>query len=396
MNFYRDREFVINRLYNYFELASASTYINNTTKQRVYLTGKLDKMRISIYLIFCFCFICVGSFYITYLPFIGKYGFIIGLIVFVISVALVLWKTYKLHKKLIPESTNVNIYERELPSKLRPAHVRFLMTDGLVDELSLASTLLDLVDRNYLKLEYNDEAKEKLKNDIFKNKDIVLSRTNKPLDSLFEYEKYLINWFLGYNDGVSITGEKLHNSLILDTTDDNQFPSGKMNFFSALVLMSFPLETYYNKVKRDKEMMKYVVFIFLGFVPYLFYIGEFLAIYGLGILFFANPSYTFNQEGVDLLGSYKKLKKYLEDFGQIENKNAQMVEIWDYYLTYSIVLEIKSVASKELEDFFGMGIFKGSHNTKKRYSSTKEDTIKIKEWNNIFEKERLKELEKYK
>lgn len=399
MNFYRYREFFINRIYKYFELATSTTYINNTTKKRVYLTGKIDKTRLLIYLLFCFFFILIGSAYVTNIPYIGKYSFIIGILVFLISFTLVLIKVRKLHKKIIPKSTNINIYERDLPSNLRPAHARFLMTDGLVDELSLASTLLDLVDRDYLKLEYNGETKEKLKNNIFKNKDIILSRTNKSIDDLFEYEKYLINWFLGYNDGISITSEKLHSNLILDTTNDSEFPSDKMNFFSSLVLMSFPLEKYYNKVKRDKEIMKYVLFIFLGFVPYLSYIAEFLSIYGLGMLLFANPSYVFNVEGVNLLSSYKNLKKYLEDFGQIENKNAQMVELWNYYLTYSISLEIKSVASKELKDFFGTGIFKGAHNTKKRYSSTKEDAIELqlslKEWNGIFEKEREKELNKY-
>lgn len=397
MNIYRYKEFFINAIYNYFGLATVTININQTTKQRVYLTGKMDKNYFLIYFFFCFFFIMFGSSYVSEIPYIGKYNFIIGIIVLLISFSLVIITARKLHKKIIPESTNINIYERELPSKLRPAHVRLLMTDGLVDELSLAATLLDLVDRDYLKLEYYKDTKEKL--NIFKNKDIIISRTNKPMDNLFEYEKYLIEWFLGYNDGISITSEKLHNSLILDTTDDSEFPSDKMNFFSSLVLMSFPLEKYYNKIKRDKIMKNYAIFVLLGFAPHLSYVGTFLASYSLGILLFANPSYTFNSEGVNLQSSYKNLKKYLKDFSQIENKNAQMVELWNYYLTYSIVLEINSVASNELKDFFGTGIFKGSHNTKKRYSSTKEDAIELqlslKEWIKLFEEERQKELNKY-
>lgn len=397
MNIYRYKEFFVNAIYNYFGLATAAININQTTKQRVYLTGKMDKTYFLIYFFFCFFFIIFGSSYVSEIPYIGKYSFIIGFIVFLISFSLVVITVRKLHKKIIPESTNINIYERELPSKLRPAHVRLLMTDGLVDELSLASTLLDLVDRDYLKLEYNNDTKEKI--NIFKNKDIIISRTNKPLDNLFEYEKYLINWFLGYNDGISITSEKLHNSLILDTTDDNEFPSDKMNFFSSLVLMSFPLEKYYNKIKRDKIIKNYAIFVILGFVPQLSYVGTFLASYSLGILFFANPSYTFNKEGVNLQSSYKNLKKYLKDFSQIKNKNAQMVELWNYYLTYSISLDINSVASNELKDFFGTGIFKSSNNTKRTYSSTKEDEIELQlsleEWIKLFEEERQKELSKY-
>ncbi len=399
MDFYKHKRIFIDRIYNYFQLATATTYINNTTKQRVYLTGKLDKTRFLMYLLFCIFFILIGSTYIINIPYIGKYSLIIGVLVFLISFILVLVKVRKLHKKIIPKSTNIKIYERELPSNLRPAHVRFLMTDGLVDELSLASTLLDLVDNDYLRLDYQGESKDKLKNSIFKNKGIILSRTNKSLDNLFEYEKYLINWFLGYNDGISITSEKLHSSLIFDKTNDSEFPSDKMNFFSALVLMSFPIEEYYNKVKRDKDLMKYVIFVFLGFVPYLTYIGEFLAIYGLGMLMFANPSYTLNSKGVNLLDSYKNLKKYLEDFSKIENKTAQMVELWNYYLTYSIALEIDSIASEELRNFFGTGIFQGTYTNKKSHLSSKKEgeelQLSLKEWKIIFEKERIKELQNY-
>ena len=145
--------------------------------------------------------------------------------------------------------------------------------------------------------------------------------------------------------------------------------------------------------------MKYVIFVFLGFVPYLTYIGEFLAIYGLGMLMFANPSYTLNSKGVNLLDSYKNLKKYLEDFSKIENKTAQMVELWNYYLTYSIALEIDSIASEELRNFFGTGIFQGTYTNKKSHLSSKKEgeelQLSLKEWKIIFEKERIKELQNY-
>ena len=99
MDFYKHKRIFIDRIYNYFQLATATTYINNTTKQRVYLTGKLDKTRFLMYLLFCIFFILIGSTYIINIPYIGKYSLIIGVLVFLISFILVLVKVRKLHKK---------------------------------------------------------------------------------------------------------------------------------------------------------------------------------------------------------------------------------------------------------------------------------------------------------
>ena len=73
MDFYKHKRIFIDRIYNYFQLATATTYINNTTKQRVYLTGKLDKTRFLMYLLFCIFFILIGSTYIINIPYIGKF-----------------------------------------------------------------------------------------------------------------------------------------------------------------------------------------------------------------------------------------------------------------------------------------------------------------------------------
>ena len=44
----------------------------------------------------------------------------------------------------------------------------------------------------------------------------------------------------------------------------------------------------------------------------------------------------------------------------MENKTAEMVNIWDFYLTYSIALDMSKKASKEMETFFGRNIYVGA------------------------------------
>ena len=397
MNFYRYRKYFAHNVYSYFGLSEITLNLYKKAKSRIYIIGRCNKILIFMYLWI--------SFFVGIVRAVDKYDKSINLdklgisfLVFLAVTIILIIKSYYIHHKLIPKATNINIYERELPSNLRPAHVRLLMNDGLVDEYTLASTLLDLVDRDYLKLEYNKSTDTNLKENLFKDKDIIITRTNKPIDNLFEYEKYLIEWFLGYNDGETITGEQLHQSLIKDIDNDNLYPCDRMNFFSALVLTSFPLEKYYTKINRKKRSIIYVIFMLLGFIPNSSYLCEFLSLYGFGTIFLVNPLYVFNQDGVNLRKSYENLKKYLEDFSQIKNKDLQNIELWGFYLTYSIALEVDSKAFNELVSFFGDEIFKLTYSDEE-IAFSKEDTeelqYSIKEWNNIFAKERLKELKKY-
>ena len=83
----------------------------------------------------------------------------------------------------------LNYYNRELPSNLRPSHVRMLLNDGLIDEVSLASTLLDLIDNGYLQI----TGVSRKENIFKKNTDITIIRTNKNTSNLLSYELFLID-----------------------------------------------------------------------------------------------------------------------------------------------------------------------------------------------------------
>ena len=72
------------------------------------------------------------------------------IIIAIITAIVVIIKSNIKFKKLEHKPININLYKRELPSNLRPAHVRMLLHDGLIDKKSLATTLLDLIDRGYL------------------------------------------------------------------------------------------------------------------------------------------------------------------------------------------------------------------------------------------------------
>lgn len=107
-----------------------------------------------------------------------------------ITIIYVFIKHKRLFKKLEPKPRDTNIYQRELPSNLKPAHVRMLLTDGLIDSTSMASTIFDLIDRGYIELSKNTNKPE-----IFKDEEIILTKTDKNQEDLLEYERFLIKWF---------------------------------------------------------------------------------------------------------------------------------------------------------------------------------------------------------
>ena len=277
----------------------------------------------------------------------------LAIVIVTINILLAIHTRNKIFKTTEPQVKNLNIYRRDLPSNLTPAHVKVLLEDGNIDSYTLASTILDLADKNHLKIESHN------KEDLF-TKNITLSLTDKPQDNLFTYEKYLINWFF---DKPQITSENLKKRL----NNPKENPAEKFSIFEGLILLSFPLDNYYKPYKGKNKKSLYSLFIILYFLllfffshsnSYLIYIiATFIMSYGLSFILITNITYTLNNKGTELKDEYLDLKKYLEDFSLIDKKTSEMISLWDFYLSYSVALGIKGIASKEIKNFFGNEIY---------------------------------------
>lgn len=96
--------------------------------------------------------------------------------------------------------------------------------------------------------------------------------------------------------------------------------------------------------------------MFSSFFPF---VSSFLFIYSLGSLLLTNPRRALNIDGVAELNEWNSLKKFLIDFGSMENKTVEMVILWNFYLSYSMCLGIAETANAEIKDFFGTNIYYG-------------------------------------
>lgn len=264
---------------------------------------------------------------------------------------------YKIKIKSIKKDSkpiNINIYNRDLPEAITPAHARLLVYDGKVDEMTLASTIMDLIDRGYLKIETVMN-----KEDIF-TKDIFILRTNKNQDELFEYEKYLINWFF---DSERKSSVDIHKLLINDNTN----PCEKFSIFQGLLLLSFPFDRYYRKkYNMNKLEIISVILIFVSFFifsismfvnSYLYFLWEFIFLFGFSNIIFKDSVYSINQKGAEVRDKFLDLKRFLIEFSKINEKTSEMISLWDFYLSYSIALGIEGIANEEISNFFGNNIY---------------------------------------
>lgn len=343
----------------YFNFSGGlKTNIYGKEKSRIFISGRLN---ISLFIFW----ILISSFLalITILVNINEninmlYGIILVLVTITVLAIIISFKSKLVFKKLEPKKTNLNYYQRELPSKLRPAHVRMLIHDGLIDEYSMAATILDLVDKKYIEL-----TKVNSKEELFNNHEIIIKRTEKDLTPLFLYEQYLMEWFIDIlGNKIEVSQSDIHKGLMESTNASQKFEE-----FQALVMLSFPLSTYYQKRSQSKASdLKNIIYLFGGFAltfmgwGFISYFAFLLFSYTTGKLLFTKPLYTLNLKGVDEGDAWLDLKRFLIDFSEMKDKTSEMIILWNYYLTYSIALDVNSIASKEIKNFFGTNIYKST------------------------------------
>ena len=354
-------------IYNYLNLSTSIGFQTNR-KQKKDVRISINRINKSIFFVyFFFSFMMILFLCLFFLSsnkpehvsqktidiFMLRKLIVISLLIFVVCTIQAFIRRFIVLKVKESKPYNADIYKRDLPSNLTPAHVRLLMEDGLIDKKTLASTILDLIDRGYLALESDDRS------GLF-SKDLYISLTTKSHDDLFEYEKFMINWFF---ESKKISSADLR----LKLNDVKNNPCEKFATFQALVLISFPLNKYYKKCNSKKGRSINIV-LFLSFFLFVFIllnvksiivfgIGEFLVLFGLANLLFSLPNYLLNDSGAELKDNYLDLKNFLLDFSLIKDKTSEMIVLWNYYLSYSVALGIEGIASNEIESFFGNEIY---------------------------------------
>ena len=369
----------IEKVMEYFKIQIGTEIIGNKRKRIINITGKglknkTNKTLIVFYIIFTFVwalrillihgFISTNPDNMSIIKNIGILKFLsaitnpkanfLVLIATYIIVYIRIKLLYKIHEG---KKQNLDFYRREVPSLLRPAHVRMLLNDGEVDSYSLSATIMDLIDRGFLGIRRKESNSNQIDKIQFFRKNseelILYKKENKDYDKLFKFEKFIIEWFINKEgNGQEVSSSQLREAMARKKESEN------FEMFQAYVLVSFPYDIYYKKRNFTERYYKRILAgIIIGAIVPTVFLGTFLFTYALGIALFGSAQHILNDRGADEKDKWLDLKKFLIDYSMIEDKPAEMIAVWEFYLTYSIVFNISDVASKEIHDFFGEEIY---------------------------------------
>ncbi len=291
---------------------------------------------------------------------IGINGIAIILTIFSIRSILKARKKMKNYKKLVP--TQEIIYFREIPREdATPAEALSILMQamvGLDNSVFLgkifSATILDLNLKKMIELEEKDkiitikiveENAEKLGNAkeekaIFDFLKIATQKTDGKITTkeLEKYIKKFPNKVLKLGKEIdSKTEEALYQKQLADAKGKAEKTKVTtyivmLSIFFCFLVFGFILLTAFSMLA-------------IGIIP----LG--LAIIVQSILYdrLANKINVLTQKGVDENNQWKGLKKYMEDFSMLDQKEVPEIVIWEKFMVYATVFGIADKVLKQLK-----------------------------------------------
>lgn len=202
----------------------------------------------------------------------------------------------------------------------------------------LISTFLMLEKEKIIKIDYN-------KNNI----KILLNESNK----LSEYEKYILK----------ILNTESKNGIIQFSTLKKivKNENFKVNVVE-LIKKSSKEKGYYKTKNFTSNVMTYVILINFCITMFMIFSNTTIGVMCLintFILFFLcyienKKIYIRTKQGKLLSDKLNGLKKFITDFSIINERQIEEITIWDYYMIYAIVFDLKGKLDREVKTLYNV------------------------------------------
>ena len=246
-------------------------------------------------------------------------------------------------------------YYRELPSEDTPATLSYLYyMEKIVDE-TITATLLDLIRRKFITLEYSGSDMSSSSSDF-----TLIYNKDENRDGLKEYEIYFMNYiFKSIGNGTKVTTKQIETY--------GQISEGKAKAFQSF------LKSFMQRAKKDGKSKKYfesglqnkkkfilaaniipVLFILFALVLYTrYYINILIPILISIAVIIAYSTYVHSikkrsVEGNELYAKWKAFKNFLLGFGNMEDYPIPGIIVWEHYLVYATVLKVADQVMEQL------------------------------------------------
>lgn len=243
-------------------------------------------------------------------------------------------------------------YFRDLPSKdVTPGEATYILQEAYYGFSSsfgriFSATMLDLKLKDYIDLRVEKDKKdkdviyikrikpsdEKLKNDEKKVLDFIYKVEKKKEEiTIKQLEKYITSHSSSVQKLIEQSGKDIEDQLVL--------------------------EGILNKSNKE-EYIKYqtmsgLYFVF-AIIVLMFAFPVSIALIVNGILCFKIKKRinVLTQKGIDSKEKWKGLKKYMEDFSLLNEKEVPAIEVWEKYLVYATAFGIADKVLEQLKTVY--------------------------------------------
>lgn len=282
----------------------------------------------------------------------------VGAVLIVIFFYAVLKAYRKYDKEYVPEFSGD--YYRELPASYPPAIMSYLVNFKEINRNDLTATLLDLIRKGFIEVDYTNQSLT----DKDANYTLIYNR-NMDKSQLTDFEKYTLEWFF---DIIGKRGDSI-------TLDDIESYAKKMNNAEKYKECNMKWNNLVKKEGKKHTFFEYnadnvrrsiygslIIIIFVisligliynftggGYILSLPYVCAFLM--SLSIIGFSYLSTIIKRtkEANEEYVKWMAFKKFLQDFGNMQDYPIPALTIWEHYLVYATSFGIAELVSKQLK-----------------------------------------------
>ena len=247
-------------------------------------------------------------------------------------------------------------YLRELPFQYTPAEMSFLYYFGRTNDEDVTATLLDLIRRDFIKLDYFGETDSK-------DPDFTFILNQEKYDAngneLLSHEKDLINWFFNHIGKSNQVTVKEIEKYCKKYSNAEQFETDGKRFKASVKLECKNRDWFLNLKNGKSKASSYglipVVALIIIFLVCAFYeISAIVNYFILGIITFAYFIYVGtikkrSANGNEEYAKWKAFAHFLEDFSTMEDYPMPGIDIWEEYLVYATSLKLADKVMDQLK-----------------------------------------------
>jgi len=247
-------------------------------------------------------------------------------------------------------------YYRERPADLTPAQVSALLNMGPASLEAVTATLMDLIDRGIVRIERMQVETKALFGLISNMEDTYrLTRVPDAEAGLLMSERMLLRvLFSTAGTGDGFTMEGLKGAVKQgDTADAWRKGIAEFKEQAATEIEQLGLLEEKGYAAKGAFIFLAAIVFFSGWVP-LVMTGSGLALVltvpaaiAIGIL--GATMARRSPEAAELAAQYEAVRRYLKDFGRMQEKPPDSVVLWRHFLTLAVVFGIADQVIKQLQ-----------------------------------------------